>query len=349
MANLEKFASDMQWWCQFGNLGYDQSNRWDLRVGGETDCSALVIGVLKGAGFDTGGATYTGNMARELSARGWDVLPSYFQKQRGDILLNHANHVAVYLGNGMLAQASIDERGDIAGGQSGDQTDYETNVRSYYDYPWSCILRYTGGYTSEYNYEPEGSKYNPNDYNEEYVRSVQEKLISRGYNVGSDGADGILGENTFNAIQNFQRDHGGLEVDGIPGPQTIAALNGGDTVPTTAIQPEVDGYWGEVTTRMLQMVMGTPADGVVSSQPESNSGILMGCTSGWEFVSDSASEGSTVIEAIQGELGVEKDGIFGPDTINALSARYGIEGDGKIDSPSITVKELQERLLEGSW
>ena len=349
MANLEKFASDMQWWCQFGDLGYDQSNRWDLRVGGETDCSALVIGVLKGAGFDSGGATYTGNMARELSARGWEVLPTSYQKQRGDILLNHANHVAVYLGNGMLAQASIDERGDIAGGQSGDQTDYETNVRSYYDYPWSCILRYTGGATTEWNYEPEGSKYNPNNYGEDYVRSVQEKLISRGYNVGSDGADGILGENTFIAIQNFQRDHGGLEVDGIPGPQTVAALNGGDTVPTAAVQPEVDGYWGEVTTRMLQMVMGTTADGVVSSQPGSNAPILDGCTSGWEFVIDSDSEGSEVIEATQRNLGVTEDGIFGPETINALSARYGIEGDGKIDSPSITVKEMQKRLLEGSW
>ena len=50
MPDIDAFAYDMQWWCQYGDLGYDQWNRWDLRVGGETDCSALVIGVLKARG-----------------------------------------------------------------------------------------------------------------------------------------------------------------------------------------------------------------------------------------------------------------------------------------------------------
>ena len=138
----------MNYWCQTVSLGYDQSNRQDFRDGGETDCSALVIHALKEAGFDTGSATYTGNMRSNLTKRGWKVIANNGRPQAGDILLNDVNHVAVYIGGGKLAQASIDERGRITGGRGGDQTGWETNVRSYYNYPWNCYLRYVGTNTT---------------------------------------------------------------------------------------------------------------------------------------------------------------------------------------------------------
>lgn len=71
MGDLSKFVELMRWWCDEGNLGYDQSNRWNIVVGGETDCSALVIHCAKHAGFNTGGATYTGNMRANFAANGW--------------------------------------------------------------------------------------------------------------------------------------------------------------------------------------------------------------------------------------------------------------------------------------
>lgn len=348
MPSVEEFARAMEWWCRYGDLGYDQANRWDLRVGGETDCSALIIGVLEKCGFDTGNATYTGNMASNLTAHGWEMLDPGVDKQRGDILLSHANHVACYLGDGLVAQASIDERGDIAGGQSGDQAD-ETNVRHYYDYPWDCVLRYVGGDTSTVSTYGSGSVFNPNQYGEDYVRQVQALLLARGYNLGADGADGVLGELTFNAIKSFQADHGGLTVDGIPGPQTIAALKGSSVTPQPAVQPAVDGYWGEQTTRMLQGILGTTVDGVVSGQMASMRTHMEGCTTGWEWVLTASAQGSQVIEALQRALGVEADGLMGPDTINALSAHYGIEGDGCLDAPSMTIRAMQERLLNGGW
>ena len=52
------------------------------------------------------------------------------------------HHVAVYVGGGRLAQASIDERGRASGGRAGDQTGHETNISAYYNYPWNCYLRY---------------------------------------------------------------------------------------------------------------------------------------------------------------------------------------------------------------
>ena len=147
MGDINKFCERMRYWCEDGNLGYDQSNRWDIREGGECDCSSLVIFALREAGFDTGDATYTGNMSSNLTARGWQRVANDGNPQKGDILLNDANHVAVWLG-GKLAQASIDENGNIAGGQSGEQAN-ETNTRSYYNYPWDCYLRWAGGSAQE--------------------------------------------------------------------------------------------------------------------------------------------------------------------------------------------------------
>lgn len=147
MPSVQKFCDRMRYWCTQGNLGYDQNERWNIYYGGECDCSSLVIFALQEAGFDTGSASYTGDMSSNLTARGWSRIPFTWNPQAGDILLNDANHVAVWLGD-VLAQASIDENGNIAGGQAGDQTDHETNVRSLYDYPWDCILRYTGAQSS---------------------------------------------------------------------------------------------------------------------------------------------------------------------------------------------------------
>lgn len=56
------------------------------------------------------------------------------------------------------------------------------------------------------------------------VRNLQQELMQMGYNVGSTGADGIFGKDTYNAVRQFQTDHH-LGRDGIVGPQTWAALN----------------------------------------------------------------------------------------------------------------------------
>lgn len=68
------------------------------------------------------------------------------------------------------------------------------------------------------------------------VKELQEKLITRGYSVGSYGADGDFGQGTYNAVIKFQSDKG-LSVDGIVGPATWEALNGNDN----NYVPNVDG------------------------------------------------------------------------------------------------------------
>ncbi|WP_113859641.1 endolysin-like domain-containing protein [Bifidobacterium aemilianum] len=144
MASVQKLIDRMKYWCDVANMGYNQSDRWNFNpAGGNCDCSSLVIHCLQEAGFDTGSAGYTGNLSANLTARGWARLPNNGNPRPGDILLNDAAHVAVYIGGGRLAQASISENGSTAGAP-GDQTGGETNTNPYYNFPWDCYLRWTG-------------------------------------------------------------------------------------------------------------------------------------------------------------------------------------------------------------
>lgn len=54
----------------------------------------------------------------------------------------------------------------------------------------------------------------------EDVRKVQQRLIDLGYSCGRWGADSIFGEGTYQAVIRFQRDKGGLSIDGIVGINT---------------------------------------------------------------------------------------------------------------------------------
>lgn len=352
MGNLNTAVARMRYWCSEANLGYDQSQRWNIFPGGEADCSSLVIHVLREAGFDTGGATYTGNMRVNLTARGWMVVDTYPQSaaglQAGDVLLNDANHVALYLGGGYLGQASIDERGRASGGWSGDQTDHETNVSPFYVYAhggWPAVLRYVGGQTTASDTPTiagSSQPYNPNGYDAAYVKDVQSRLESLGYSVGSSGVDGILGEDTFNAVKAYQAAVG-LATDGIPGPDTLGALKAGKGREAVA-NALSDGVWGPVTTSALQRILGTPQDGVISSQDQGRKVNVPAAGDGWEWVSDP--QGSQAIKAYQQKLGInDDDGIVGPIFVKCLQRHLGVAEDGYAGRETVTA--LQAQLGQG--
>ena len=56
------------------------------------------------------------------------------------------------------------------------------------------------------------------------VADIQKLLVGLGFTVGSHGVDGVLGPDTRAAIKKFQAGNG-LKADGIPGPDTVTALN----------------------------------------------------------------------------------------------------------------------------
>lgn len=138
MADLEAAVQHMINLCNDDSHGYSMANRW----GPDYDCSSSIITSLRAGGFDTGNASYTGNMSSELCARGWLRLSPDVAKERGDILLNDANHTAFYIGDGLVAEFSSDYDG-----VQGDSSGREAYIHAYYVYPqgWDCVLRWPEG------------------------------------------------------------------------------------------------------------------------------------------------------------------------------------------------------------
>ena len=108
----------------------------------------------------------------------------------------------------------------------------------------------------------------------------------------------------------------------------------------------VDGWWGQATTRRLQQVLGTPVDGVVSSQSAAWRSQNPGLTTGWEWTGSPV--GSQLIQALQRKLSVEADGLIWPGTIRALQARMGTPQDGVLSEQSQCITALQQRLQKGT-
>ena len=232
MANVTEKA--IQWMEKAANdssHGYDQAYRWGEK--GDYDCSSAVITAWQNAGVPvkTKGATYTGNMYNVFLACGFkDVTKSVNISNgsglvRGDVLLNHSKHVAMYCGNGKEVEASINEKGTATGGKPGDQTGKEFLIRSYRNYPWNVVLRYSGSgassggsssSTTTKTYLQKGDSGND-------VKTMQKMLIAIGYSCGSCGADGDFGNDTLKALKKFQTDFN-LEVDGYYGANSKAKL-----------------------------------------------------------------------------------------------------------------------------
>lgn len=229
---MSKVQSALDWAlgiARDNSHGYDQTHRW----GPDYDCSALVISAFEQAGIPVkskGGATYTGNMFRAFTTNGFAVVRDG-TLQAGDVLLNERNHTAIYAGGGYLVQASINEKGTVSGGQTGDQTGREINISPYYNYPWDYVLRYTGA--------DEGGAPAPSSPSREMcevsapllrrgdngmsVRALQSLLLMRGCQLPVYGVDGDFGDETLAAVKTFQT-AAGLDADGEVGSRTWTKL-----------------------------------------------------------------------------------------------------------------------------
>jgi GH25 family lysozyme M1 (1,4-beta-N-acetylmuramidase) len=146
----------------------------------DSDCSAMVAAAcnlgLRAAGVvpaDAGdtdsrllpASTWTGSMRAELEARGWrevhwddSAMTPDGGFRKGDVVLSSKDeggvgHVAMVVDdnptNPVLAEAWIDERGEITGGEVGDQTGSETRLTSYASHPYTR----RGAWTSCHRYE----------------------------------------------------------------------------------------------------------------------------------------------------------------------------------------------------
>ena len=151
--------------------GYDQAHRWGSP---DYDCSSFVISAYRAAGvpIDINVVSYTGNMNRMVNygfkKMGLQEAKPY---RPGDIFVNTVHHTVMYIGNGQIVQASINEKGTATGGKPGDQTGNEINIRSFYtpSYGWSYVLRYQED--EEMSYEQW------KEYNKKYMDELEKEGV----------------------------------------------------------------------------------------------------------------------------------------------------------------------------
>ena len=221
----EKIAADNSHGYQWGGWGPNY------------DCGHLVIDVYERAGIPVrskGGASYTGDMRRAFLACGCKDVAGQVNLRTGeglktgDALVNEKNHAAIFVGNGKIVQARSD-----FDGVPGDSSGQEIRVQPYYNYPWNCVLRYTGDDEERESAPAETKPVQKTDelpvlrrgMKNQSVMAMQAVLIALGYDCGPDGADGNFGPNTEAAVTWYQIKNG-LQVDGECGPETWGSLLG---------------------------------------------------------------------------------------------------------------------------
>src|SRR5947207_6474760 len=173
-------------------------------------------------------------------------------------------------------------------------------------------------------------------------------------------ADGIWGPETRAAVRSYQRAHG-LTVDGIVGPQTLGSLglsatattatsaSSGSAATVTSVQSAVgvsaDGVFGPQTAaavKHFQAAHGLTVDGIVGAATAQALGLaapshpLREAHSHHAHAhssdgSNSSDSGSSSVSDVQKALGIPADGVFGPQTSDAVKhfqSAHGLTADG---------------------
>ena len=183
----EKVENAVTWAINIANddtHGYDQANRW----GPDYDCSSFVISAYEQSGIPlkSNGANSTVDLKEVALKTGFHVVEwnnDINNLVRGDIILNESSHVCMYIGNGQIVHASINEFGGTTGGKTGDQTGKEIYVRNFYIYSkgWDCVLRYKNGSTGTHDpivteevwKDIKSSSYNINQLTSEEIKNLK--------------------------------------------------------------------------------------------------------------------------------------------------------------------------------
>ena len=222
--------------------------RYKKDIAAEQICGDCVGGAIKGAAWVLLGEQkwkYQSNGVPDKSADGmfeWCVKQGAETGPIGTIpeipgiAVRKKGHVGVYVGGGQVVEWRGFSYGCVV------TKLYDRPWTDWYELPW---VDYENGECGMGNGELRPTL--KNGAKGEAVKALQERLIELGYGMylGRWGADGEFGNGTENAVMAFQGAMG-LEVDGVVGPKTWAALDSApapklytDTIHALT-QPEID-------------------------------------------------------------------------------------------------------------
>lgn len=224
---VSKYGSNWQKNSDAKNDNYYSAALYGAKWIGHTvaDCSGLFTWAFR----QLGGTMYHGSntMYREYcTSKG--KLTSELKKSlqpgtavfTGSSETNHP-HVGLYVGNGKVIEASGTQAGVCVSNLTANKWTYWGKLKGV-DYSTQNSPVSPSEPTNEQKPVQTMPTLRKGDKGD-YVSILQNKLLVRGYKLPRFGADGDFGNETLEAVKQFQRDHG-LTADGVVGAKTWGAL-----------------------------------------------------------------------------------------------------------------------------
>lgn len=224
---VSKYGSNWQKNSDAKNDNYYSAALYGAKWIGHTvaDCSGLFTWAFR----QLGGTMYHGSntMYREYcTSKG--KLTSELKKSlqpgtavfTGSSETNHP-HVGLYVGNGKVIEASGTQAGVCVSNLTANKWTYWGKLKGV-DYSAQNSPVSPSETTNEQKPVQTMPTLRKGDKGD-YVSILQNKLLVRGYKLPRFGADGDFGNETLEAVKQFQRDHG-LTADGVVGAKTWGAL-----------------------------------------------------------------------------------------------------------------------------
>lgn len=224
---VNKYGSNWQKNSDAKNDNYYSAALYGAKWIGHTvaDCSGLFTWAFR----QLGGTMYHGSntMYREYCiSKG--KLTSELKKSlqpgtavfTGSSETNHP-HVGLYVGNGKVIEASGTQAGVCVSNLTANKWTYWGKLKGV-DYSTQNSHVSPSEPTNEQKPVQTMPTLRKGDKGD-YVSILQNKLLVRGYKLPRFGADGDFGNETLEAVKQFQRDHG-LTADGVVGAKTWGAL-----------------------------------------------------------------------------------------------------------------------------
>ena len=152
VANQRKIAT--KWAVETANNNAHGYNNAKDGRGGSPDyaCSSFVNEAWRQAGVDLpeSATVYTASMQNTYTEKGFEVITNDVNVKNGksllpgDVVLKPGAHVEIIVDGGIAGARGNAQALKAENGKAGDQSGNEITVSSYYNFPWTVVLRYVG-------------------------------------------------------------------------------------------------------------------------------------------------------------------------------------------------------------
>ena len=282
--------------------------RWFGKI--VVDCSGLIIEAYRSQISGYGDKTANTLFRRCVQTGKLDTIP-----ETPGLCVWRSGHIGLYIGDGKVIEAGGTSVGVVTSQLTAPATSKRwTNWGRLADVEYEAVITPPADSDNPSFWICRHLKLMKPNMKGEDVKNIQQALANQGFSPGS--VDGIYGAKTEAAVESFQRSKG-LAVDGIVGPNTVAALQGNWSAECDGNQETPLGTFK--LSRLLKLtspyMRGDDVNDVqdallqASFSPGGSDGIYGPKT-------------QSAVKAFQKSRGLQAEGIVGPNTCNELGGLW---------------------------